>query len=149
MIGSPELVLIERARPDDLAAVLALIEDCGLPTAGFEQSLPTTVVARAGASVVGCAAVELYGSDALLRSVAVADTYRGRMFARALVDHALDMAGASGVTRVFVLTETATRYFERMGFRAVARDLVPEAVRVSTEFTEVCPETAVAMEREL
>src|SRR2546426_10626500 len=42
------------------------------PSAGLEQHVGSTLVARDGDRIVGTAALELYGGSALLRSVAVA-----------------------------------------------------------------------------
>jgi amino-acid N-acetyltransferase len=51
--------------------------------------------------------------------------------------------------RVFLLTETAAKFFPRFGFRAVSRADVPESVRASLEFTTACPQGALVMELSL
>jgi arsenate reductase (thioredoxin) len=50
---------------------------------------------------------------------------------------------------MYLLTETAQPYFEKKGFAAIPRNEVPLAVQQSAEFTHVCPDTAVAMQKEV
>lgn len=140
---------LEPAQPTDVTAILNLIAASGLPQEGLSDHLGTAVVARAGQQVVGCAALELYGPAALLRSVAVAPTYRGRGLGQQLTLAALTLARARGVTHVYLLTETAPQFFPKFGFRPVERAQVPPAVQSSVEFTSLCPASALAMELRL
>ena len=142
-------LVIEPARPDDLPAILSLLERDGLPRASIEQHLAMTVVARAGDRVVGCAAVESYGPDGLLRSVAVDPDDRGRGLGIRLTEAAISLARTRGVRTLYLLTETAAAFFPRFGFRTIGRDQVAPAVRRSVEFTGACPESAQAMVAEL
>ena len=129
--------------------MLSLLEDNGLPPDGLEDHLATTLVAREAGRVVGSAAVELYGHHALLRSVAVAEGHRDGGLGRRLAGKALGLARERGASAAYLLTETADRYFERLGLSPVERSEVPEAVRGSVEFVSACPESARAMATEL
>ncbi len=140
---------IEPARSGDLPAILSLLERGGLPAAGLDQHLEAAVVAREGTRVLGCAAVELYGDAGLLRSVAVDPASRGLGLGIRLTEAALTLARSRGVRTVYLLTETATQFFPRFGFRSISREEVAPAVRRSVEFTEVCAVTAQAMVAEL
>ncbi len=138
-------VRIEAARPDDHAAILALLEAAGLPAAGLADHLATALVARAGVRPVGLAALEIYGQAALLRSVAVGEGWRGRGVGTALVRAALELGRGQGVCDFYLLTETAPAFFARFGFRPIPRTTVPAAVQASAEFQGACPETATVM----
>jgi amino-acid N-acetyltransferase len=140
---------IAPAATEDLPAIVDLLERSGLPRAGIGDHLATTLVARAGGRVVGCAAVELYGPAALLRSVAVRARRRGQGVGGKLTRAALDLARGSDVTVVYLLTETAAGFFPRFGFRPIPRTEVTPAVRRSVEFTSACPASAQAMVAEL
>ena len=61
----------------------------------------------------------------------------------------LELAGRSGVRRVYLLTETAGEFFPRFGFRRIERSVAPAEVQQSVEFMCVCPETAETMLLEL
>ncbi len=137
------------AVPTDLPAILDLIDRSKLPSAGLEQHVGSTLVARDGDRIVGTAALELYGGSALLRSVAVAGELRGQGVGQALTNAALDLAKRRGVHTVYLLTETATQFFPKFGFRPVPRTDVDPGVLESTEFTTACPASALVMARTL
>ncbi|MCA9927506.1 MAG: GNAT family N-acetyltransferase [Anaerolineales bacterium] len=133
----------------EVTAVLSLLAVNGLPTEGLADHSATTLVARHQGAVVGSAALELYGRAALLRSVAVAAAYRGRGLGQQMTNAALALARQKGVTHVYLLTETAVSFFPKFGFEPVAREAVPADVRGSLEFTQLCPDSAVAMALQL
>lgn len=140
---------IRPATARDLPAVIMLLTKDKLPVAGLQEHVGTTLVARRSARVVGCAAVEVYGTSGLLRSVVVDEERRGEGLGHQLTQAALDLARAHGVTSVYLLTTTAEKFFPRFGFREVAREDVDPAVRASVEFTTACPASAVAMRADL
>ena len=138
------------ARPEDWPDVLALLATCDLPLAGVDEALDGFIVARdAAGGLAGCAALERYGRSGLLRSVAVAEAWRGQGVAAALTARLLAAARATGITDVTLLTTTAADYFTRYGFAAIPREEAPEPVRASVEFREACPDTATIMTRAL
>ncbi len=98
---------------------------------------------------MGTAALEVYGTAALLRSVAVSSARRGRGLGQALTAAALDLARQHGVAAVYLLTETASAFFGQLGFRPIARAEVAAAVLSSAEFTTACPQSALVMVRSL
>jgi amino-acid N-acetyltransferase len=138
-------VKIDSAQTGDLPALFALLEDSGLPTAGLAAHLATTLVAHDGERLVGSAALELYGSEALLRSVAVAAPLRGQGLGEQLTHSALELARLHCVQQVSLLTETAQQFFARFGFHPIARTEVSSALHQSIEWTSACPVTAQAM----
>ncbi len=138
-------VSIEPARSEDLPAVLALLENSGLPKDGLAEHLATTLVARDDGRIVGSAALELYAAAALLRSVAVDARLRGQGLGQRLARAALDLARQRGVTSVYLLTETAAGFFPRFGFHAIDRSAAPQPVQQSVEFASACPSSALAM----
>ena len=141
---------IRQARASDWPAVRALLAGANLPLAGLNEKLAGFAVARdSEAGVIGCAALERYGRSALLRSVAVVETWRGQGVAGRLTQRLLDEARAAGMTNITLLTTTAADYFPRYGFRAIPRDEAPAAVRASVEFRDACPDTATVMTRTL
>lgn len=142
-------LVIEPARPDDLPAVVDLLARAQLSEMGLREQVATLLVARQDGRLVGCAALELYGSSALLRSVAVDEACRGQGIGRCLTDAALIVAKQHGVSQLYLLTETAPAFFASQGFRAIDRAEVPVAVKTSVEFTGACCQSALAMTRSL
>lgn len=136
---------LKAARPSDLVAVLALLARVGLPQEGVPSVLETMVVARETGQVIGCAALEVYGTVALLRSVAVDPGHRARGLGQQLVEDRLQEARRRGIQEIYLLTETAHDYFPRFGFRPIERSAVAPALHASVEWTGACPEAAQAM----
>ena len=136
---------IRPASPADWSAIEALLEAARLPLDGARDHLASFVVADRGGAVVGCAGLERYGDAALLRSVAVAESERGRGVGVMLVERCLADARAEGLSTVLLLTTTAERFFPRFGFEIVDRSVVPDAVRESAEFRGACPASATLM----
>jgi len=139
-------VEIGGARPEELPDILALLDQCGLTGEGLAPHLSTTLVARDGKQIVGSSALEMYEELALLRSVAVKPSFRGRGLALHLTRAALDLAKHHQVRAVYLLTQTATTFFPKLGFKSIARSSVPEKIQRSVEFTTLCPDTCTAME---
>ena len=129
----------------DLPRVIKLLEESGLPPDGIEALGDTTLVAREADRVVGSAALELYGPAALLRSVAVDPSQRGAGLGQRLTSAALELARARGVQTVYLITETAGKFFPRFGFSPTDRAQVDDAVKQSVQFTKLCPASALVM----
>jgi len=144
-----ESISIEPASRNDLPDILTLLERSDLPKDGITNHVATALVARNANRIVGCAALELYGAEALLRSVAVDEPLRGQGIGRKLTDAALELARRHKIKTVFLLTETASQFFLRFGFRQVSRSQVPDTVKRSVEFTSACPTGAQVMARHL
>lgn len=142
--------MFSSARPADLAAVRALLERCQLPTADLRPAhLETFVVCHDGGEVVGAFGLELLVETALLRSLAVAPTHRGKRVGHLLWDKAHHLARDRGVRNLYLLTTTAAALFARWEFQVVSREDVPGAVRSTTEYSSLCPSTAVIMTSQL
>ncbi|MDL1862826.1 GNAT family N-acetyltransferase [Betaproteobacteria bacterium PRO7] len=144
---TPAELAVRPARAADWPAVAALLERAGLPLAGAREHLSTFLLAWRGDALIACVGAELYGSDALLRSVAVAPQAQRTGVGSALVAQALAIARSRGVRSAYLLTTTAAPFFERLGFRSIDASKVPAAVRTSVEFNGVCPASATVMHR--
>jgi amino-acid N-acetyltransferase len=139
------MAVIRPARPSDFEAAAALLRASSLPLAGFADHFLDALVADEGGAVVGCVALELYGEAALLRSLAVAAERRGEGIGERLAAAALSAAKASGARDVYLLTQTAERFFPRFGFSVEERALAPEVLGRSEEFRGACCPSAVLM----
>jgi amino-acid N-acetyltransferase len=136
---------IELACARDLGAIHELMVRSGLPTEGLAKHLAHTLVVRDACRIVGSAALEVYAGGALLRSVAVDQSVRGRGLGQRLVEAAIDRARQLEVPALYLLTTTAEAFFPRFGFEPVSRAQVPDDVQRSVEFVSACPASAVVM----
>jgi amino-acid N-acetyltransferase len=142
-------ILIAPAAVEDRDELLRFVARAGLPPDGLGDHLDTTLVARQDGQLIGSAALEIYPRGALLRSVAVDASSRGRGLGQQLTAAAVDLAARSGSPAIYLLTTTAEAFFPRFGFGAISRAEVPDDVKTSVEFRSACPESAVVMRKVL
>jgi len=96
--------------------------------------------------LIGTGALEIYGPYALLRSLAVIDAVQGRSLGSRITNELIDEAKKNNIKAIYLLTESARLFFKRKGFQDIPRESAPKEVKVSSEFSEVCPDSAVCME---
>ena len=129
----------------ELLCVQQFLRDNKLPADDLTLSNTTMVIMREDESVVASGAVEWLGDTALLRSVAVANSLRGSGIGKKIVFELLQRAKQNKVQSIYLLTETAPDFFEKLGFVTVSREATPEVIRKTTEFAHVCPASARVM----
>lgn len=133
------------ATVDDLQALAALLSAEGLPEGGVAEGITHFRVLVDAGGIIGAAGIEPLGASALLRSLVVAPSHRGRGLARRLTGEMLEHARRLGHDSVYLLTMDADAYFTGLGFARVARDEAPEEVRTCEQYREQCPDSAVLM----
>ena len=139
--------VLRSARSDDLAAIERLLVASQLPTTGVADALEGFIVAEHDGKVVGVIGLERCSEYALLRSAAVDASWRGRGLGRELVHRIIAEAETRGVRALYLLTATAEHYFPSFGFQPTSRDEVPDPVRRTREFRDLCPASAAVMRR--
>jgi N-acetylglutamate synthase-like GNAT family acetyltransferase len=136
---------IRGAAPADLDALHELLDSVKLPKAGVSDHLHNFLVLGREAEIVGCVGLELYGSKALLRSLAISKSLQRSGLGSLLYGSAIEHAKKHRIDEVYLLTETAEAFFAARGFEVISRDLVDNAVKNSIEFRSACPQTATCM----
>ena len=138
------------ARPAEFDAIAGLLIAAGLPVEDLNVTmLDAFIVATEGDVCVGVVLLEIYESNALFRSLAVEPRHRSRGLGARLVDAIETEAQTRGVTALYLLTTTATTFFERVGYTAHDRATVPPSIAATTEFSSLCPDTADCLWRDL
>ena len=136
--------------PRDAEPLRQLLQDADLTVSDLAPEwLGHFLIARQGTDVVGAAGIERYGEAGLLRSVAVRIDRRGSGLGKRLVQAMEMQAGQLGVRHLYLLTTTAPEFFSVLGYRQLGRDAAPSAIRTSTQFSELCPASAVFMVKQL
>lgn len=127
----------------------ALLRSVSLPCDDLSMDRHLLIGYYEDDKLIGTGALELFGSYALLRSLAVKDALRGRSLGSRITDELIDLARENKVTQIYLLTETARLFFKRKGFAEIDRKDVPAEVQASSEFSSVCSEDAVCMVKTL
>jgi amino-acid N-acetyltransferase len=138
-----------RGRPA-YALVVAMLASAGLPTEDLcEGKLEHFFYAGADGSPTGLIGLEIYGADALLRSLVVKERERGQGLGVALVRHAEAYAASQGVRSIYLLTMTAERFFHRLDYARLDRAAAPPSIQRTSEFASLSPASSAFMVKQL
>jgi amino-acid N-acetyltransferase len=137
------------ASVQELSEIRALLERSGLPTSDLDSAQPEFAVIREEGRVIAAGALQRFGSSALLRSVVVASDRRGSGLGRAVVRELERLARRARITRLVLLTQTASEFFAREDYRVIERSSAPDDMQGSDEFRSLCPSSATCMEKNL
>lgn len=131
---------------DDLPAIAALLSESGLPTDDLsEQDLSLFRIEGPINRLDAVGGLEPCDDVALIRSVATAASKRGRGLAGKTVNELEALAAEKGFVSLYLLTESAARFFESRGYSPVDRTDVPSAIQQSRQFSSLCPDSATTM----
>ncbi len=145
---------IKAAKKEDYGAVEVLLRKTDLPPDEIELHMGNFLVIqhpeadRGSELLVGSVGLEIYEDSALLRSLAVHPDFQGTGLGSRLVDRIIEGAKGKGISRLFLLTDTAEEFFKKRGFAVVTRDKVPYDMKQSIEFTTLCT-SSPSMMREI
>ncbi|MEL6302434.1 MAG: arsenic resistance N-acetyltransferase ArsN2 [Pseudomonadota bacterium] len=130
----------------DLPAIASLLSKSGLPIDDLDdQDLSLFRIVGDPDALVAVAGLERQGDLALIRSVATATSVRGQGIAKALVADLEALAIEKGIDAIYLLTETAERFFAHLGYIEQDRTRVPPSIQRSRQFSSICPDSATVM----
>jgi len=93
--------------------------------------------------LIGYYGYELYGKDALFRSLVVLEGLRHKGYGTRCVHLAEKQMKHAGVKKMYLLTNTAANFFESLGFDSVDRQAVPSEISETSEFKTFCPDDSI------
>lgn len=130
-------------------AVVTLLKSENLPVEDLPASLDNFFIAVDHNNIVGAIGLENYNNGGLLRSLVVDVDYRNEKIAGKLVTQLEEKAKTLGINEMYLLTETAPEYFANKGYQKINRTEVPTHMQQSSEFSHVCPASAIVMKKAL
>lgn len=122
-----------------------LLRSSALPADDLDFNRDLLVGYYEGDELVGTGGLEVYDSYALLRSLSVKMGIRGKAVGSTITEFLINEAKKKDLAGVYLLTETAPGFFLKKGFNVVSREAVPEEVKRSEEFANLCSKTATVM----
>jgi arsenate reductase/amino-acid N-acetyltransferase len=135
-----------------IASIPIAANDEGLVSALVAGGLPIADIGEAGRSffrverdgrILGYGGFELYGQDALLRSVVVPADSRGAGAGRIVSEAVLREIGKAGGKRAYLLTTSAAASFEHLGFVPTDRATVPSSILETRQASSICSSAAL------
>ncbi|HJW15509.1 MAG TPA: arsenic resistance N-acetyltransferase ArsN2 [Flavisolibacter sp.] len=140
---------IVKAKEQSRNEIKSLLQSQNLPAEDLPNVLADFYTAVDAGELIGLIGMERYGHYGLLRSMVVHPDYRNKGIAETLVTQLEQDAEASGITEMYLLTETADKYFSKKGYATITRGIVPAELKGSSEFSHVCPVSAIVMKKHL
>jgi amino-acid N-acetyltransferase len=132
--------------PPSLQGATALLRSAGLPVSDLtEAHLVHFFYCGSAAEPKGLIGLEVYGQQALLRSLVVAPALRSKGVGGVLLGHAESHARKAGVQSIFLLTTTAEAFFRHRGYVTMDRANAPAPIRATREFADICPASSAFM----
>lgn len=138
-----------QARNSDITDIRQLLESYDLPASDIEAHLHNFIVVNDDAGLIAVGGYEDCEQYGLIRSFAVKPEYKGQGIAEAIYAQLTKVAIGSGKQGFYLLTTTASDYFSRLDFSVCDRSEVPECIRATKQFSDLCPGSATVMMRDL
>jgi len=135
---------MQKSNLKEMPLIQSLLETNNLPVSDLNDDI-TFFVEKANNSIIATGGIESAGNDAIIRSIAVDNAYKGKGFGSKITRQLLKYAKETGMKDIYLLTTTAENYFPRYGFKKIDRQAVPVDVKNSSQYKDVCPESAVVM----
>lgn len=130
--------------------IKSLLKDNNLPSEDLgSDSFKNFFIATSENNLAGVIGLDIFENLGLLRSLCVEGSYRNQRIASALFHHLIIYAHSQKIKELYLLTTTAEDFFKKRGFVTVDRSFVPEVIRMTSEFKDLCPNSAICMKRNL
>jgi len=133
---------IVRLQSADLAQLEALLRLNHLPTQDCAAQAQNFYGIFNGEELIAAGGLEPAADYVLLRSIVVKKQYRASGLARNIAEYLISLAEAEGRQAVYLLTETAGSYFQKLGFTSLSRADVPAEIAQTQQFSALCPDSA-------
>lgn len=142
---------IRVAAPTDWNAIVALLQSASLPVADLTPaSAPLFAVCETEDEIVGAVALEPRDeTSAMIRSLVVAPALRRSGIGAALTSAIESQASERGINVLYLLTDSAEKFFANRGFTRTDRALAPLSISSHPQFRSLCPASAAFMRKAL
>ncbi|MBG6287818.1 GNAT family N-acetyltransferase [Pseudomonas nitroreducens] len=146
MANSLQLLIVSSA---DLPLLVQALLEADLP--GDDVALPGKVfyAFQLEGQHIGYAGLEVYGPDALLRSVLIDPLHRKRELGSLVVSEVEKLAREAGIETLHLLTTNQTAFFERIGYVLTPRQVAPPDIAGTAQFKTLCPSSANYLRKNL
>lgn len=136
---------IQKAEIGQLEEIQNLLKNSGLPYEDIGMHLNNFLCVMNNEKIIAAGGFEIYDDVALLRSLAVTEAKRneglGQLIYAALIEH----AKTKNIKQIYLLTETAEKFFIKNGFTKVERNIIPDTIKNTYEYKVLCAESAILL----
>ena len=134
---------------DEFDSVTGLLQEANLQYSDLKQPHIRLFRFDKNGKTIGVGGLEIFGNMALLRSVAVSKELQGTGSGTEVVSQIERISKGSGISALYLLTNTASGFFKSRGYQLIHRDEFPEELKQTTQFSGLCPVSAICMKKVL
>jgi amino-acid N-acetyltransferase len=135
----------EITNQNDLGQAVDLLREFDLAYTDLDKPNVRLFKFSESGKLVGLGGLEIYGNQALLRSVAVSKEFQCKKYGRFICNWLENWATENQLSELYLLTTTAPGFFAHLGYMIIPRDEFPENLRQTAQFSELCPASSVCM----
>lgn len=138
----------ERPQIEDLEQIVFLLKENDLPVDDIHSNSSIQfVVAKFDDFIIGSVALERFNSIGLLRSLCVKEEFRKDGVGLSLINRVFDFARNEKLSEIYLLTTSADKYFAKFGFNEFNRKNAPIQIQETSQFRDLCPASAILMNK--
>ena len=135
---------------EDLGELRRLIEISGLDASDLGTcNLDYFVGIKEDNNLVAAGGIEVFKGSGLLRSIATLPEYRRRGLALKIVSKLELLAIDCDIEDLYLLTETASNFFAKLGYQRTDRSTASDAITSTAQFSSLCPDSAILMKKKI
>lgn len=138
-------LVFKKAESSDLDFIKSILNSYELPYEDLETSKVELFLSYKNSAFVGIIGLEIFEDVGLLRSMTIDENFRNKGYGKKVCQKLLDYSVNIGIKELYLLTCTAKDFFKKIGFEIISRDAVPDSIKSTTEFSELCPCSAICM----
>ena len=143
------MIMIQPLFQTELPEIETLLKSFDLPVSDLKTAPIQFFGIKKDGILTATGALEIYNSDAILRSVAVHRNYQNLGLGKQITHFLENKAVEMGVQHLYLLTVTAEHFFKKLNYLEINRNSCPVAILSSTEFAEICPSSATCLRKVL
>ena len=134
---------------EEFETVYTLLQESELDSSDLKQRNIRLFRFEENDQIIGVGGLEIVDDLALLRSVAISKKQQNKGLGKQLVTQIEKSAKESGISALYLLTNTATEFFKAIGYLQIHRDDFAEPLKQTAQFSGLCPVTAITMKKQI
>jgi len=140
---------IKELNSEEFETVYDLLRESELDSSDLKQQNIRLFLFEENDQIIGVGGLEIVDNLALLRSVAISKKQQNKGLGKQLVTLIEKSAKESGISALYLLTNTATEFFKAIGYLQIHRDDFAEPLKQTAQFSGLCPVTAITMKKQI
>lgn len=133
----------------EINEVKELLLSSNLPTSDLNNAPIHFFGMKKNNKLIVTGALEVYGNNAVLRSVAVSNNFQNNGYGKQIVRYLEEVALEMKISHLFLLTTSAENFFKKLKYLPIQRHSCPPKILSSSQFTDICPQSSVCLFKNL